>query len=41
MTYRFRAVLPSDPDFPYTAGKSGEVHVRVCPALSRAGRAPA
>jgi hypothetical protein len=30
-TYRFRAVLPADPDFPYAAGKSREVHVRVRP----------
>jgi hypothetical protein len=30
-TYRFRAVLRSDDDFPYAAGKSREVRVRVRP----------
>jgi hypothetical protein len=39
-TYRFRAVLPADPDFPYAAGKSREVHVRVRPC-ARAGPMPA
>ena len=30
-TYRFRAVLPSDPNFPYAAATSKQVRVRVAP----------
>ena len=30
-TYRFRAVLPSDPNFPYAAATSNQVRVRVVP----------
>jgi len=29
--YRFRAVIQSDPDFPYAAGRSKEVQVLVRP----------